>query len=110
MEVSGQGEAEQVLDAAQEATHHIHGLGPGGNKSAAAAPEGDLPSLALPSLSRFAHDVNMLCLMGLVVLNSMLGPTTPLMSNRLACWGLVSHLIVPLKGICCGILPSSRVA
>ncbi|KAK9841517.1 hypothetical protein WJX74_007126 [Apatococcus lobatus] len=50
VEVSGQGEAEQVLAAAQEATHHIHGLGPGGNKPAAAAPEGEAASNSTPGL------------------------------------------------------------
>ena len=37
------------------------------------------------------------------VLNSMLGSNFPLMlKSRLACLGLLSHLIVPLRSICCG--------
>ena len=42
MEVSGQGEAQQVLAAAQEAAQEIHGLGAGGNKAAAAPQAGQM--------------------------------------------------------------------
>lgn len=53
VEVSGQGEADQVLAAAQEATHHIHGLGPGGNRAAPPPQEG-LTSISLPNFPLFA--------------------------------------------------------
>ena len=39
----------------------------------------------------------------------MLGPTLPVMPNRLACMGLVSHAIGPSRAICFGILPQSHL-
>ena len=38
----------------------------------------------------------------------MLGPPFPLHEDGLACMGLVSHVMVPLRAICCGILPGNH--
>ena len=47
---------------------------------------------------------------GLGVPKGMLGPTFPSWTNRPACMGLVSHVIVPSRAIHRGILPWSRLA
>ena len=47
---------------------------------------------------------------GLGVPEGMLGPPFPLRPDRLACMGLVSHVIVPLRAIRHGILPQPRPA